>query len=150
MKRKRIVGLVVIAGIVAVSSVGWMIARGNQAAVLGDSTNSPSSRNDQRKTNLASLQAALVSYRAAHNNTLPLTLPTLPTDICAGSSASCKTAKLVDLNFLVNSGSIEALPNDPVGGKGRFTTGYAISRDKTGNIYLTAPRAENDKITLKF
>ncbi len=81
-------------------------------------------------------------YTADHGK-LPITLSSTSTEICSSRGANCETIKLVDLSFLVSQGAyVNNIPSDPVGGSGRWTTGFAISALPDGRIRLTAPRAE--------
>lgn len=152
MKRNRLVksGLVIVLAVAAVGGGAMVFQRQNQPAVQGIAT-TPGQRNDLRRANLQALKAALVAYQSDHHGAFPVTLPTVQSDICSAISSVCKTAKLVDLNFLPSTGYLNSIPDDPSGHAGHYTTGYAIFREKSGVIHLVAARAEDGAdISLSF
>jgi len=127
--------LVVIAGAAALNGLKpW----GQPAAPL---TNTPAGRNDVRRTQLKLIAAALTSYTTEVGK-VPVAMPNHQVGICSGVAAACKTAGMIDLTFLISKGDITSLPNDPVGGHERYSTGYTIERDVSGQLILAAPRAE--------
>ena len=105
-------------------------------------TNTMAQRNDSRRANLRLMAVALTSY-ATTGKKYPVAIPNHQVGICTGVAAACKSAGLIDLTFLISTGDIASLPSDPVGGHDRYSSGYAIGRDGTGQILLSAPRAEN-------
>ncbi len=70
----------------------------------------------------------------------------------APAAVLCKAAKLVDLSYLVtNDTGLIALPNDPIGGVGAYSTGFAVVKQSDGSVVFSAPRAEDGAdLTLKL
>lgn len=101
----------------------------------------PEGRNEVRQAALKQISAALVQYVSAAG-TFPEGIPTVQTDICVSSGATCKTAHLVDLSILTSKGLLTSLPADPVGGHMLYSCGYSIVRGPNGAVTLVAPRAE--------
>lgn len=147
MKRKHLLAIVLVVA-VAGGAIAYRAAR-THPSVLGIS-NTPDSRNELRRSSLSQLKDGITRYLADHNNKWPIAVPTTQTEICTGSVSACKTTKLVDLNFLVGSGYMATIPNDPVGGVGKYTSGYEMYRDKAGLVHLVAVRAESAVISLSF
>ena len=105
------------------------------------SVSSPQTRNTERHNTLKALATVLKQYQNDHHG-LPYPLPLTPTEICTTQGPDC--GKLVDLSYLVNSNYLESLPNDPIGSRIQYGSGYFISQDGTGgSIHLSAIRAEN-------
>lgn len=102
----------------------------------------PASRNALREHQLQSLAGALQAYVSTHGS-MPIKLSAAPLEICATTGAACKTAGLVDLGWLADGTTISGLPLDPVGGRGRYGTGYTLALNPaTGRAVFAAPRAE--------
>ena len=100
----------------------------------------PKMRNEVRKENLEMIAGAIRRYQA-EVGAIPIKIPTSPTGICSGASNFCKKHARFDPAFLISTGYLNAVPNDPVGGHEIFSTGYTIV-STAGVITLAAPRAE--------
>ncbi|HEY6736252.1 MAG TPA: hypothetical protein VI322_00895 [Candidatus Saccharimonadia bacterium] len=146
MKRRYLVlvGLAVVVGAVGAKLLASRFDQPKTEAVL----NTPAARNEARQVGLNNLKAALAGYLVAHDK-LPVALPAVPTEICAGSASSCRMTKLVDLNFLVGT-YLASVPSDPMGGAGHYTSGFQIFREKSGAIHVIAERAEGQSLSLTF
>jgi hypothetical protein len=125
---------------------GGKLVLSNQPGQVQAAVTSPGARNDLRRKELKSLASAVAAYSAAKPANPRLIIPSSPTAICSSISSVCRAVRLVDLSDLSSRGFILGLPNDPVGGPGRNSTGYDIARDGAGVITLSAPRAENGAI----
>jgi hypothetical protein len=123
---------------------GLIIATGLIPARNTAPLSTPASRNDQRTSAIKSVATAIKHYQT-DRHTLPYPLPTTLTEICVSTREVCTSRGLVDLMYLVSSGYLPALPNDPVGGHTEYGTGYLIARSADGTLYLKAMRAEDNK-----
>lgn len=109
--------------------------------------NTPASRNDKRRADLASLGAALSAYQVGHRLSSGLIGPN-PSEICTAATSSCRSAKLLDLGFLVTTDTgLASIPKDPVGGPGAFGSGYTVMKRPDGKLVFDAPRAEGTTIS---
>lgn len=110
--------------------------------------NSPAARNTLREESIRAIASALKEYTATAPKT-GLVLPASPTGICRGVTSSCRGTKLVDLNVLISRGYLDQIPSDPIGGYGRFVSGYEVMRSReTGEIVVSAPRAEGKVLSV--
>lgn len=140
--RRRLIGYCI--STVAVAA-GLILLLGNPAKpqAIKPISSTPATRNAERTAALASLSQAVAVYLQYHQS-LPVAIPKTPTQICTASSADCRKAKTVDLNFLVTPDvGLQSLPSDPVGGPGMTASGYTIMQDGQGRLELAAPRAED-------
>lgn len=118
---------------------GIVIIAINPSKQLGDT------RNSQRQSNVTTISNAVYQYYL-DNNTLPSTIPSSSTQICATTGANCSS--LIDLGVLTtNEKYLVSLPSDPQcpTGCGTYGTGYFISKDANNRVTVTAPSAENGK-----
>jgi hypothetical protein len=103
------------------------------------------SRNSQRSADITTVMNGVYQY-AVDNNTIPSSITTTSTEICATGASSC--TGLIDLSVLTTSAKfLVSLPKDP-----QCTTtcaangiGYKISKDSNNRVTVTAPAAENGK-----
>ena len=105
----------------------------------------PEGRNEVRQAALKQMSLALEQYVSAAG-AFPAGIPSVQTDICVSSGATCKAAHLVDLSILTSKGLLTSLPADPVGGHILYSCGYSIARNPSGTVTLVAPRAEKGVI----
>lgn len=112
---------------------------------------SPQARNATRTNLLQQLAAALTQYQKDHGS-LPVTLTSTATQVCAGSGSLCTQYRLADLSFLTTEGNyVPTLPVDPLGGEGVRGSGFFISAQPDGSLKLSAPEAEaNQTIEVNF
>ncbi|MEO7617515.1 MAG: hypothetical protein ABIS59_01590 [Candidatus Saccharibacteria bacterium] len=105
----------------------------------------PATRDAARKKSLTSLAEAISNSYKLHGK-YPFTNPKVETGICNASSLHCKQVKLIDINQVISDGFLAAIPNDPIGGRGQYNSGFSIRHDIDGSTYLLAPRTENGSI----
>ena len=132
--------------IVAVIAVGIGIgvkalADPAQTPATSKAATTPKLRNEVRKENLKMIAGAIQRYQS-EVGAIPVKIPTAPTGICSGASSFCKKHARFDPAFLISTGYLNSVPNDPVGGHDLFSTGYTIVNN-AGAITLAAPRAES-------
>jgi prepilin-type N-terminal cleavage/methylation domain-containing protein len=125
---------------------GIVIIAINPGKNLGDS------RNSTRSADVNTIINGVYQYSIDNNGTLPSSITTTATEICATGAASC--TGLVDLSALTTSGKyLVALPKDPQCGSGSTCTisgtangtGYKIAKDANGRLIVNAPSAEQSK-----
>lgn len=107
------------------------------------------SRNAQRSADVNTILNGVYQY-SVDNNTIPSSITTTSTEICATGAASC--TGLIDLSALTASGKyLVSIPKDPqcvstgnsvcvVNG-----TGYKISKDSNNRVTVTPVTTENSK-----
>lgn len=121
--------LAIVAGIVIIAV--------NPGRNLGDT------RNSQRLTDVNDILNAVYEYSLDNNGSLPPSITTAATEICATGSASC--TNLVDLSVVTSSKKgITTMPKDPQCNTTCATngTGYKILKTTNGRITVSAPAAE--------
>jgi hypothetical protein len=100
-------------------------------------------RNSTRHNDLKYLYEALANYQRDHGS-LPVQIPSTPTEICTSYGPNCISSKYMDLSFLITGGNyIETVPSDPLGTHIKWASGYVISRNADGAVQLSAERTEN-------
>ena len=108
----------------------------NPAKQLADS------RNAQRETDINTILNATYQYAVDNNGSIPATITSTPTAICA-TGGTC--TGLVDLNLLTtNEKYLVRIPSDPTGSTAD-SAGYNISRSVNNRIVVSAPSAEQGK-----
>lgn len=103
------------------------------------------SRNSQRSSDVTTILNGVYQY-SVDNNTVPASITTTATEICATGASSC--TGLIDLSTLTTSAKyLVSLPKDPQCTTTCATngTGYKISKDANNRITVVAPSAENSK-----
>lgn len=116
---------------------GIVIIAINPSKQLGDT------RNAQRQADVATILNAVYQYALDNNGTLPASITTTATGVCA-TGGTC--TGLIDLTVLTTAGKyLVAMPRDPQSPTGN-TTGYTIMKDVNGRIVVAAPAAENSKV----
>ena len=128
--------------VVAIISIlaGIVIIAINPNKQLGDS------RNAQRQADVTTTLNAIYQYELDNNGTIPASITTTATEICATGSASC--TGLIDLSVVTASGKyIASFPKDPQCSTTCATngTGYRILKDANNRITVNAPSAEQGK-----
>lgn len=119
---------------------GIVIIAINPGKNLGDT------RNSQRQADVTTILNGVYQYSLDNNGTLPSSITTTATEICATGSASCTS--LVDLSTITASEKyLTAVPKDPqctttCAANG---TGYKILKSANGRITVSAPAAEQGK-----
>jgi hypothetical protein len=144
MKRHpyRLAVCVIVLGGLAIWAYSMNRAQDTASSKITAQAVTPKERDELRKKSLEALATAIRSSTGAHNGVYPFVVPRVETGICAGSSAHCKQAKLVDLSQVLSDGYIAAIPSDPSGGRGQYSSGYTLRRNPDGSIVLLAPRTE--------
>jgi type IV pilus assembly protein PilA len=128
--------------VVAVIAIlaGIVIIAINPGKNLGDT------RNSQRSADVNTILNGTYQYALDNNGTLPSSITTTATEICATGAASC--TGLVDLTTLTTSGKyLVSIPKDPQCATvcAANGVGYKISKDTNGRLVVTAPFAEQGK-----
>jgi prepilin-type N-terminal cleavage/methylation domain-containing protein len=119
---------------------GIVIVAINPGKNLGDS------RNSQRSADVNTIINGAYQYALDNNGTVPASITTTATEICATGSASC--TGLIDLSVLTTAGKyLVAMPKDPQCATVCATngTGYRIMKDTNGRLVVNAPSAEQSK-----
>ncbi len=102
----------------------------------------PANRNQDRQTDIQQIGQALVAY-VQSNGHLPTHLPTKSTQICTNFGADCQSVHLVDLGYLMTEGVfLPGIPQDPLGGRVNWGSGFYISQLSDGQVTISAPGAE--------
>lgn len=104
------------------------------------------SRNSQRQADVTTILNAVYQYALDNNGTIPGSVTTTATEICATGAPSCTA--LIDETALTTSGKyLVALPKDPQCATTCATngTGYKIAKDVNGRVIVNAPAAELSK-----
>jgi type IV pilus assembly protein PilA len=97
-------------------------------------------RNSQRRADATTILNAVYQYTVDTSGTIPATITTTPTAVCA-TGGTC--TGIIDLSVLTtNEKYITSMPKDPSSGTVN-STGYNISKTANGRITVTAPSAEN-------
>jgi prepilin-type N-terminal cleavage/methylation domain-containing protein len=128
--------------VVAVIAIlaGIVIVAINPGKNLGDT------RNSQRAADVNTIINGVYQYSIDNNGTLPASITTTATEICATGAASCTT--LADLSAITSSGKyLAAIPKDPQCPSVCSTdgVGYTIMKDANGRVTVAAPDAEQSK-----
>lgn len=143
-KHRKLVCLIVLIGIAVSLYLGTRPPKEITSPLTIQPT-TPVARDAARKKALTSLAEAITSSYKLHGN-YPFANPKTETAICNGSSFHCKQVKLLDLNQVLSDGLLPAIPNDPIGGRGQYNSGFTLRHDLDGSTYLLAPRTENGSI----
>ena len=145
LRANKLYLLIVIVVIAALASFAGNALLQNAQNPALPVASTPEGRNEVRKAALKQMSVALEQYVSAAG-AFPAGIPTVQTDICVSSGATCKTAHLVDLSILTSKGLLSSLPADPVGGHMLYSCGYSIVRNPNGTVTLVAPRAEKGAV----
>ncbi|MBD3362143.1 prepilin-type N-terminal cleavage/methylation domain-containing protein [Candidatus Dojkabacteria bacterium] len=96
-------------------------------------------RNAQRRQDVNTILNAVYQWSLDNNGTLPATITTTATEICASDASDC--TGYIDLSALTSTGVyLVAIPEDPQAtGNG---AGYGIMRDANNRITVMASGAE--------
>ena len=119
---------------------GIVIIAINPSKNLGDS------RNSQRSSDVNTILNGVYQYSLDNNGTIPASITTTATEICATGAASC--TGLVDLSVLSTNGKyLVSIPKDPQcpGVCDADGVGYTIMKDTNGRLTVAAPDAEQSK-----
>jgi prepilin-type N-terminal cleavage/methylation domain-containing protein len=96
-------------------------------------------RNAQRSADVNTVLNAVYQYAIDNNGSLPSTVGTTQTEICA-TGGTCTS--LIDLSVLTtNETYLVAIPNDPTGSSANGA-GYEIYQSANGRVTVVAPDAE--------
>lgn len=119
---------------------GIVIIAINPGKNLGDT------RNSQRQADVTTVLNGVYQYSLDNNGTLPSSITTTATEICATGASSC--TGLVDLSTITASEKyLTAVPKDPQCATtcAANGTGYKILKSANGRITVSAPAAEQSK-----
>lgn len=119
---------------------GIVIIAINPGKNLGDT------RNSQRQADVTTILNGVYQYSLDNNGTLPTSITTTATEICATGAATC--TGLVDLSTITASEKyLTAVPKDPQCSTACATngTGYRILKSANGRITVSAPATEQGK-----
>ena len=136
-----LIGVLLIVVIIAILA-GMAIIAINPNKQLADSHNS------QRLADVTAILNGVYQY-SADNNSVPPTITTTATEVCATGAASC--TGLADLSTLTASTKyLASIPKDPQCTTTCATngTGYKISKDANNRVTVVAPAAENKTISV--
>ena len=104
------------------------------------------SRNTTRSSDINTIINAAYQYSIDSNGTLPASITTTATEVCATGASSC--TGLVDLSALTANGKyLPQLPKDPQCPTNCAANGigYRIAKDANGRLIVSAPAAEQGK-----
>ena len=131
-----LIEVLLVVAIIAILA-GIVILAINPNKQLGDT------RNAQRQADVNTILNAAYQYSIDNQGTVPATITTTATDVCATGAASC--TGMTDLSVLSANGKyLVAIPKDPKTGTAT-DTGYQISQNANGRITVAAPGAEQGK-----
>jgi prepilin-type N-terminal cleavage/methylation domain-containing protein len=112
---------------------GIVIIAINPSKQLGDT------RNAQRRIDVNTILNATYQYALDNNGTIPATITTTATEVCA-TGGTC--TGLIDLSVLTtNEKYLTSLPKDPSTGTANSTK-YTIMKTANNRITVAAPSAE--------
>jgi type IV pilus assembly protein PilA len=136
MKKQKGFTLIEVLLVIAILAIlaGIVIVAINPLKQLADA------RNTQRRADATTILNAVYQYTVDNNGTLPATITTTPTAVCA-TGGTC--TGLIDLSVISASEKyLTSLPKDPTSGTAN-STGYNISKSANGRVTVAAPSAEN-------
>lgn len=104
------------------------------------------SRNSQRQADVTTILNGVYQYALDNSGTVPSSITTTPTEICATGASSC--TGLIDLSVVTtNEKYLVSIPKDPQCATACAANGvaYQISKTANGRLTVTAPDAEEGK-----
>lgn len=127
--------LLVVAAIAILASI--VIFAINPSKQLGDT------RNAQRRSDVNTILNAVYQYTIDNDGTLPSTITTTATEICATGASSC--TGLIDLSVLTtNEQYLISIPNEPQKTNSNGA-GYMIKKSSNGRITIEAQFEEQSE-----
>jgi hypothetical protein len=143
-KHRKLVFLLILVGI-GIGIYAHTHSKKEVSSPLTIQPTTPVMRDAVRKKALTSLAEAINSSYKLHGK-YPFTNPKTETGICNGSTIHCRQVKLIDLNQVLSDGFLPSIPNDPIGGRGQYNSGFSLRHDIDGSTYLLAPRTEGGSV----
>lgn len=117
---------------------GIVIIAINPNKQLGDA------RNAERRTDVNTILNAVYQYTIDNDGTLPSTITTTSTEICATSASSC--TGLIDLSVLTtNEKYLVSIPNEPQKTNANGA-GYMVKKSANGRITVEAQFEEQSAV----
>lgn len=125
------------------------ILAGIVIVAINPGKNLADTRNAQRQTDVTTILDAVYQYSLDNNGSVPASITTTATEICATGAASC--TGLVDLGVVTaNEKYLVAIPKDPQCSTTCATngTGYKISKTANGRLTVTGPTADGKTVSV--
>ncbi|MEI6378170.1 MAG: prepilin-type N-terminal cleavage/methylation domain-containing protein [Candidatus Falkowbacteria bacterium] len=141
-----LIEVLLVIGIIAILAAIVIIAI-NPARQLG------MARNTQRWSNVNTILNAIHQYAVDNKGSLPYSLTTNETEICAAGVATttCNASSLIDLTSLTNNELyLTSLPTDPACPTGCNANGigYRVLKTINNRVTVTAPNTELSGATI--
>ncbi len=139
-------GFTILELVIVIAILG--VLAGIVVVAISPGKNLAEGRNSQRTSDTSGIVSAVYQYALDNNGTLPASITTTPTEICATGAASC--TGLIDLSVLsANEKYLVSLPKEPLcgttGGCNANGIGYRISKSANNRVTVSAPAAEQGK-----